>query len=189
MAMREDKLSKKEKKRFDQLPREKEPPKKMEKFLLHRLDEEGLLTRKSKKQVYVKWAISVAASLLLFVSGIFYERLNSSDIVLIEPSKGYMLLLHEDNSFVPAEPKEMFYEYKNWMESTFERGVKITGQELKDEAVLVNQDGQSEVKNHERTTGYFILEAKTLGEAIKVAQENPHIKYGGTIEVKQYMVR
>ncbi|CAE7292101.1 unnamed protein product [Symbiodinium microadriaticum] len=66
---------------------------------------------------------------------------------------------------------EMFAEYKTWMENTFEKGIKITGQELKEEAVVVGNSGniQSSTAN-KKTTGYFILEAETLEAAV---QEKP----------------
>jgi hypothetical protein len=40
-----------------------------------------------------------------------------------------------------------------------------------------------------RTTGYFLVEANSFEDAIAVAAANPHIKYGGSIEVKPFMVR
>ena len=111
------------------------------------------------------------------------------EAIMIEPTKGYMLLLHEDKDFAPGDQMEMFEEYKAWMENTFAKGIKITGQELKDEATLVKGEELKTINSDVRTTGYFLVEANSLDDAIKVAQENPHIKYGGSIEVKPYMVR
>ena len=188
--MSEDKLSNNERRLFDQLPRTKEPPRSLEKNILNKMKKEGLLAEKANRQVYWKWSMSLAASILLFISGIYFERINTSEMIEIEPTKGYVLLLHEDNRFSPGDPMEMYTEYNTWMTETFEKGVKITGQELKEEAVLVDQGGQTSTASAERrTTGYFILEAENLEMAVQVAQKNPHIKYGGTIEVKPYMVR
>lgn len=86
----------------------------------------------------------------------------------------------------------MFQEYAAWMESTFQRGVNITGQELKNEAVIVDANQKLEYLDEgsqEKVTGYFILEAPSLELALEVAKDNPHLKYGGIIEVKEYMVR
>ena len=188
--MSEDKLSNAEKELFRQLQGEKNPPKELERAIVERLKNEQLIVQKSTRLIYLRWAASIAASIILFISGIYYEQLNTSHMVQIEPTKGYMLLLHEDEQFTPGDPMEMFSEYESWMTSTFESGIKITGQELKEEAVLVNRDGRASKNGKEaRTTGYFVLEAETLEEAVQVAKENPHIKYGGTIEVKPYMVR
>ena len=68
--------------------------------------------------------------------------------------------------------------------------MKITGQELQNEAWRLSADGTTNLNNQEvRTTGYFIIEAATAEEALAVAKDNPHLKYGGTIELKAYMNR
>ncbi len=189
--MSEEHLSEAEKKLFEALEREKTPPGYLEKNIIVQLEKEGLIKKTSTMNNYLKWAASIAASILLFMGGMFYEKSNTNTMVEIEPTKGYMLLLHEDASFSPGDPMAMFEEYKTWMENTFSRGVKITGQELKPEATLVKGETQQayDAQAETRTTGYFIVEANSLEEAIRVARENPHIKYGGSVEVKPYMVR
>ncbi len=189
--MSEDHLSEAEKKLFGALEREKTPPKRLEKNIVGQLQKEGLIKRSITMNNYLKWTASIAASILLFFGGMFYEQSKTNTMVEIEPTKGYMLLLHEDANFNPGDPMAMFEEYKTWMENTFERGIKITGQELKNEATIVKSNSRNEVGDQAdvRTTGYFILEANSLEEAIQVAEENPHVKYGGSVEVKPYMVR
>ncbi len=188
--MSEDHLSEAEKKLFAALEREKAPPGHIEKNIVAQLEKEGLI-KKINTMNYLKWAASIAASVLLFIGGMFYEQSKANTMVEIEPTKGYMLLLHEDTNFTPGDPMAMFEEYKTWMENTFSRGVKITGQELKPEATLVKGETQQafDAQAETKTTGYFIVEANSLEEAIRVAKENPHIKYGGSVEVKPYMVR
>lgn len=190
--MNENHLSEEEKKLFQELARKQQPPAHLEKKIVQQLIQEGQIKKRTSMQVYLKWGASIAASILLFLSGMFYGKTSSSPLAQIELSKGYMLLLHEDAQFNPGDPQKMFEEYEIWMENTFEKGVKITGQELKAEAVIVNHLGQAnnfDQNAQKRTTGYFIIEASSLNEAVKVAQENPHIKYGGSIEVKPYMIR
>ncbi len=188
--MREEHLNENDQRLFDQLERELQPPAHLEEQLVNQLKFEGHI-KENKMNNIGKIIIAIAASILLFLGGAWYGKSSTSQIS-ITPEMGYMLLLHEDERFTPGEPMEMFQEYAAWMENTFARGVKITGQELVNEAVLirkgtpnVSQGDEAEV----RTTGYFILEAKSLDEAIAVAQDNPHVKYGGTVEVKAYMVR
>lgn len=188
--MREEHLNENDQRLFDQLEKELQPPAHIEDQLVNQLKFEGHI-KESKMNNIGKIIIGIAASILLFLGGTWYGK-SSTNQITITPEMGYMLLLHEDERFTPGEPMEMFEEYAAWMENTFARGVKITGQELANEAVLirkgapnVNQGDETDV----RTTGYFILEAKSLEEAIAVAQDNPHVKYGGTVEVKAYMVR
>lgn len=187
--MNEDKLSKEEQELFNLLSKEKKPPYALEKKLLNKLKDEGLIIR-NKTRIYIKWAASIAASALLFISGVFYEKASQSKELEVDAKLGYLLLLREDDGFTPGEPMNMFNEYRNWMISTLEQGVKIKGQELKDESINVDKSGTSDLAVlQERTTGYFILEAESLEQAVLIAQENPHIKYGGIIEVKPFMIR
>lgn len=194
--MSEEHLSEAEKKLFEALEKEKAPPKHIEKNIITQLEQEDLIKKAITMSNYMKWAASLAASVLLFMGGMYYERANSENIntsamIEIEPTKGYILLLHEDANFAPGDPMAMFEEYKSWMENTFNRGVKITGQELKQEATLV-KSGTEETFPEDaetKTTGYFLVEAGSLKEAVAVAKENPHVKYGGSVEVKPFMVR
>lgn len=188
--MKEEYLNENDQRLFDQLEKELQPPVYLEDQLVNQLKFEGHI-KENKMNSMGKIIIAIAASILLFLGGTWYGK-STNNQISITPEMGYMLLLHEDERFVPGEPMEMFQEYATWMENTFARGVKITGQELVNEAVLirkgvpqVNRGEEAEVK----TTGYFILEANSLEEAIAVAQDNPHVKYGGTVEVKAYMVR
>ena len=187
--MKEEQLSEREKALFGQLARTEEPPSSLEDKTMQRLKAKGLL-RISTKTRYLSWMVGIAASVAAFFLGIFYQQqTNYNDMATIESTKGYMLLLHEDQSFQSGDPMEMFNEYARWMENAMEQGVQITGQELNPEATLVTKSGELEKQTEEVTTGFFIVEAESMDEAIKIAKANPHVKYGGTIEVKPYMVR
>ena len=188
--MDEDNLSKQEKELFEKLPKEKTPPVSLEKRVVNRLKEEQLINYQKKKQNYLKTMASIAAGILLFFSGIGFERIINKNGLEIEPAMGYMLLLHEDERFAAGDPAEMFNEYKEWMTVTHQLGVKISGQELKNETIIVDKNGVSPLETQKRrTTGYFILEAENLQEAVQVARQNPHVRYGGSIEIKPYMIR
>lgn len=189
-----EELSNYEKKLFSRLKREEQPPAALERRIIDELKSNHLITSKTKTykmNTTLKWAASIAATVLLFFIGNYVGK-QSTAVQAIEPSRGYMLILHEDDLFKPGEPYEMYQEYAGWMENTMAKGIVMTGQELKNEAVII--DNQQNVKHLDetsarKTTGYFILEAESLEIALEVAKSNPHIKYGGTIEVKQYMVR
>lgn len=188
--MSEEYLNENDQRLFDQLEKELQPPAHIEEQLVNQLKFAGHIVKENKMNIG-RIVIGIAAGILLFLGGTWYGK-STSGHISITPEMGYMLLLHEDEQFTPGDPMEMFEEYAAWMENTFARGVKITGQELVNEAVLVRKGVPNETQGEEaeiRTTGYFILEANSLEEALAVAQENPHVKYGGTVEVKAYMVR
>lgn len=187
--MNDEPLNSREKVLFDALKRENTPPLHLEDKIIDQLSKNNLIkTNQRADKHWIGWIGAIAASLIMFYLGTLYHQPNNSNMT-IEPTKGYMLILHEDETFTPGEPMDMFNEYKAWMENTFEKGVKITGQELKNEAIIVDQAGERIEDIANRTTGYFILEANSLEDAVSVAKANPHVKYGGSIEVKPYMVR
>jgi len=137
----------------------------------------------------INWVYQIAASLLIAVAAFMVGRSTTGETTLSNNSSfNYMLVLHQDENFNSNNPEEMFAEYSNWMNSIAERGVKIDGQELKEHSVTVNQNGIKESPNS-IVSGYFILEADSIEEVIEIAENSPHVKYGGTVEVKEYMIR
>ena len=190
--MREDKLSEAERRLFNSLEKELQPPGSLEAKIVSQLYGEGLIKNNKPKKRYMRIVMAVAAAILIFIGGIYADRESSISPVSINPERGYMLILYEDQNFRAGDPETMAKEYGQWMQNTLERGVKITGQELDQRATVVGNEGQVtrvEPCNEGKITGYFILEANSLRDALVVARDNPHTKYGGTIAVKSFMVR
>ncbi len=185
--MNQESYSESEKKLFSQLSKEAAPPPHIEENILKRLKAQGLVSG-SRVMSWKHWAAAAAIAILSFLTGSYYQQYQASKDS-INPQLGYMLLLHETEDFQPGDPMEMFQEYRSWMQSTYARGVKIQGQELDDEAEWVGIPGESSTFKPYRTTGYFVLEANSLQEAMEIARQNPHVKYGGKIEVKPFIVR
>jgi hypothetical protein len=130
------------------------------------------------------WAAVVASVITAYFIG-DYSPQNES-------LYNYMIILQEDENFQPGDPMEMFTEYRDWMIAMNEQGVQITGQELKNESVLVSPEDEPvyfEGETEPKVTGYFIFNASSMDEAIEVAKQSPHTRYGGTIQVKEFMIR
>lgn len=187
--MNHDKLTEQEKELFESLPREVDPPAFLEERITDELRQRGLIKKHRAVGRWLSWSGGIAAGILLFAAGLFYGQLTQNTMNTINPSKGYMLLLHEDDSFQPGEPVAMFNEYSAWMENAEASGITITGQELTPGGTLLSANDSREVDSDKRTTGYFIIEAGSMQEAEEIARANPHLKYGGQIEVKPFMVR
>ena len=134
-------------------------------------------------KTWMKWAAVFAA-----VVGAYFLGTYSSNT---QSEMSYMMILMEDENFQPGEPMAMFTEYQDWMYAAREKGVEISGQELKDEATLIQSDNIIDNPNigNQKVTGYFVFNANSKEEAIKIVQLNPHIKYGGSIQLKEYMKR
>lgn len=185
----QDALTPEEKSAFEALPNIMEPPLHLEDTVVTALKEEGLIKKQRTMHTYFKYAAGLAASVLIFFAGNFLGKQNN--LVEIDPLQGYMMILKEDAAFQPGDPMAMFEEYAAWMNNLYDKGIKITGQELKNEAWSVTKAGSRALGQEADTkvTGYFLIEAKSEEEALAVVRDNPHLKYGGTIELKAFMNR
>ena len=180
--MERDKLTEKEKALFASLSKHQTPPSELESSTISTLRKKGLI-KKAGTRRWLNWKIptAIAASLMLFFFGHYF-----GGIILGQgPTTGYMLLLHEDENFIAGDPEERFSEYAAWMGGIFTKGYDITGQELSPEATNVGND--QDASKEERITGYFILEATTMDEVVQIVKTSPHVKYGGTIEIKEIL--
>lgn len=190
--MTEENFSKKTKQIFHQTSGTQKLPENLESNVVARLQQENLITKNKKIRSiqYLKYAGAIAASILIFMSGIYYEKMNTPQDFTIDNPNGYLVLLHEDEQFQPTDVEQMFEEYEQWTISTFNKGVNITGNELKSESVFITNETRPPFdKSSLKTTGYFLLEAKTLEQAMQIAEEIPHVKYEGIVELKTFMVR
>lgn len=187
--MEQDDLTPEEKAAFEALSSHSTPPPQLEDKVVNALKTEGLI-KQNTMNIYLKYAAGIAASIIIFFAGNLVGK-QAGDVVEIDPLQGYMMILKEDVNFTPGDPMEMFNEYAGWMNGLYEKGIKITGQELKNEAWAVTNSGTTSLDGavDTRITGYFLIQAKTEEEALAVVRDNPHLKYGGSIELKAFMNR
>jgi len=189
--MDQDKLSPEEQAAFEAMKSAQSPPDYLEDNIVTSLQKEGLIKPTITMHTYIKFALGIAASLLVFFVGSYVGQQSIPPTEEINPQYGYIMILKEDASFSPGDPMDMFEEYSSWMENLYAKGVKITGQELKAEAFRVTNEQTTPLDgvDGERTTGYFVIETPTEAEALEVVKDNPHLKYGGIIELKAFMNR
>ncbi|MCB9307851.1 MAG: hypothetical protein H6565_14740 [Lewinellaceae bacterium] len=102
----------------------------------------------------------------------------------------FALLVHNDD-IPPEEPSRQFKEYSTWV-----RGLKTArfadGEALHGKAWMLRQPGDSlQVNpvsltgNTDAISGYFVFEAADADEAIHIAGTCPHLKYSGTLELRE----
>lgn len=124
-------------------------------------------------------------------------RTSSSATAAPETSTGpkYALFLFEDASYqVPAEGQLMnrVREYGGWAREIAGSGRYVTGEKLADDGrfcrleqgTLTAAGPQADAKRGV-LAGYFVIGASSLDEAMEVAKSCPHLKYGGTVEIRQ----
>lgn len=109
----------------------------------------------------------------------------------------YMLFLHEDQGQFAGrsddEIMRIIKEYGAWAAKMREQKRFVGGEKLTEDAgkVLRNKGGKIVVtdgpyaESKEIVGGYFAITAKDYAEACVIAQECPHLKYGGRVEVRE----
>jgi len=180
---------------LQQLPREAAPPLALEERVVTTLRQRGMLKAPNVQPwpVAMKVAASIAACIVLLAVGFLLGRQRPSVAPNEQPT--YVLLLRENNSFREgnqAEEPKLVAEYKAWAVSVAHSGVVIHGQKLTDEVQVLkkgNPDpillGQTTDPELGTVAGFFVVDANSLEQALKIARGCPHLKHGGTIEVRK----
>jgi hypothetical protein len=103
----------------------------------------------------------------------------------------YALLLHDTGvALAPAEEARRVAEYGSWAAELRRRGVAIDGEKLEDARTVLGAAG----RRHERgpspgaLAGYFLLEAADPAAALAVAESCPHLRHGGSVELRRIAV-
>ncbi len=109
----------------------------------------------------------------------------------------YLLILHEEpadlSQLSPQDIQAVIAEYVGWSKKLEVEGKYAGGQKLKDEGGkhLSGWAGEFRVSDgpfaeaKEVIGGFFTIKAADYAEAVKIAEECPHLKYGGRIELRE----
>jgi hypothetical protein len=96
----------------------------------------------------------------------------------------FLLLLYGDPQHRGAEHRP---EYVAWARSLAARG-QLTGDgELTGEVEVLNRPVP--VEGAEEPLGFFVLRASDRAEALKLSMGCPHLRYGGRVELRPFVVR
>jgi hypothetical protein len=87
----------------------------------------------------------------------------------------------------PADRGERVAEYKAWARSVAGAGRLIGGEKLQDRGVLLSGAEAEErlVESPDGVlSGYFLIQAGSLAEALQVARGCPHLRHGGRVALR-----
>ena len=98
-------------------------------------------------------------------------------------AKFMLMYLGGDQPSNPEEGKIHFEEYRNWLVSLGDSIVSAANP-LKDTHVI-HPDGKIEQGSTTEMSGFTIIEADSIEEAVKISQTCPFKKIGGTLEVSE----
>lgn len=106
-----------------------------------------------------------------------------------------MFLIREDIARVKERSEEQMQadiqEYTQWVEGLTKSGHFISGDPLEAEGRYLTKDtiltDGPFIESKEVITGYILLQAETLEEAIAIAKSCPVFRTGGALEVRPVM--
>jgi hypothetical protein len=105
----------------------------------------------------------------------------------------FMLLLRgqgEWDTMSPAQLQEAMQQYLSWSRELREAGRNGGGDELGPERRVIGPKPDHVVtegpfvETREVVGGYFIVKAASMDEAVEVSMGCPHLRFGGSIEVR-----
>jgi len=106
------------------------------------------------------------------------------------PSPTFALFLREGqewkSSGAPDEEPRLVAEYRGWAQGLRTRGLKIEGMKLDEggEEMSHKHTVPYSPEQGSRVTGFFMIRARDLSEALVIARSCPHLSHGGEIEVR-----
>ena len=87
-----------------------------------------------------------------------------------------------------AAEQAVVAEYKAWAGRLAASGVLVAGEKLADEPITrLAANGASEMPRYtaDELGGFFIIQAADSAEAFRIARDCPHLKHGGTVQVRR----
>lgn len=193
----EDELSAEERRALDGLAREKAPPPWLEERVVEALKHSQLIPpSRSVSGVLARGVGLAVAASLVFMLGALVGPGWASKAGRRDDAPGFMLLLRSaPRHRQPRSPDEitrMVEEYSSWAGQVRGQGVHVDGEKLGNETrVLRGPGGREEVSETrpdagpEPVAGYFLVGARDYEHAVRIAEGCPHLKYGGTVEVRR----
>ena len=174
------------------------PPSFLEERIVEALKESNLIRSPGRgwRLSYPQIGIGLAASLALFVlgaiAGVWWVSGSSQKAGMPE----FMLVLRaserESQARTSEEVRKTVEEYTVWAGEVRKTGLLVGGEKLKDEARLITMaDGRTLVSENSTgpkdglIQGYFLIQAADYQHAVAIAAGCPHLKYGGTVEIRQ----
>jgi hypothetical protein len=173
-----------------------EPPSALKHHVTESLRARDLLARDAWQTPNLRRAVAyAAAAIVLFTGGVMVGKRAGKPAPDLRPR--FALLLYEDARFRPSlhpgAHAALEAEYAAWADSLRGQGKLVMGEELDqgETAVLVGagepaRGPQGDVRSELGTLGgFFIVRADTRDEALTIARQCPHLRYGGRVVLRR----
>jgi hypothetical protein len=130
---------------------------------------------------------AVAAALTGFACGVGLGRATMAPAVPPDPgARVYALLLYPGTDVAPTPEavQARVREYGQWARELRSRGQMIGGEKLK-AASHVHLGTPTASDADESLQGFFLIRARTLEDAERIARSCPHLRHGGAIALRE----
>jgi hypothetical protein len=133
-------------------------------------------------------AALLSALLLGGVGGYFVRP--GSPAAELAAGPAFLLLLHEATDsqlqYSDTQLADIVGEYRDWANQLAADERLISAEKLRDDAGrwLAPSGALLQIERSEMVSGFFVIRARDYDEALELARRAPHLKYGGTIEVR-----
>jgi hypothetical protein len=193
-----DDLNARELSAFASLTKAKMPPSLLEERIVARLKTEDLIRQSTSGWSFnlPKLAITATAALVLVAAGIAigsrWRVVPSGNV--IKPQ--YMLVLKTARPALQAQSaddvRQRVKEYSAWARDLEAKGMLLGGEKLKREGRLLSEvGGQTKLVDTRSDSaegaiaGYFLISTTDYDQAMNIAMTCPHLRHGGTVELRQ----
>ncbi len=175
---------------------EQTPPTDLEDKTVRVLQEKDLISTGTgiRSRRVLASILSTAAAVIFFVLGFGFGSLEQSPTDPRTDDEQYLLVLLETQAVVETgiPESELIDEYSEWARALGEEGTLLDGEKLEDTIRLLRQSPggvvveSSKIADHKIAIGgYFVIQAGSYDKATQIAASCPHLKYGGSIELRK----
>jgi hypothetical protein len=189
MMRPDDELTPEERAALERLPRAAPPPPALEEATVAALAARGLLRRRR----WLGATAALAASLMLVAGGLALSRFDSTAVAPGDARPRFALFLYEGPAYRQPAPDAVaarVQEYIEWARAERTHGSVEGGEKLRDgEAVAIVSVDSAVVSTprpgETQLAGYFLIRAADQRSAVAIARTCPHVRYGGTMVLRE----
>jgi hypothetical protein len=106
-------------------------------------------------------------------------------VPVIEAST-FLFLVRGEEPQGPVTGESLVREYQDWASSLARQGYLVGANKLMDEpGRWISASTAGETRTRSDVSGYFLVNASGYDEAVAIAGSSPHIRYGGTFEIRE----
>jgi hypothetical protein len=162
------------------LPAELSPPAALESRVVEALQRRGHLRRRPLRA----WAV-LAASLLGLAGGWWLRGEARSPAPLVASRAPLFLLLLSGEPPRGPQGEARVDAYRTWARGLAAEGRLAGAEKLVHAGVLVDESAlAASTLDDASPTGFFLVRARNLDEAIAIARASPHVRFGGRVTVR-----